>query len=82
MLSIIRTDLFVCYDGSRVVRKELSVCAVLHSSAPCNTALPSSAAIERFFSKCGISFHALRNVLGDRTLEKEVMLNVNKKCWP
>lgn len=46
-----------------------------------NTALPSSASVERFFSRCGLSFTALRNALGDRTLEAEVLLGMNRRFW-
>lgn len=46
-----------------------------------NTALPSSAAVERLFSKAGCSFTQLRNRLGDASLEIEILLRVNKKFW-
>ncbi|XP_034250170.1 uncharacterized protein LOC117650700 [Thrips palmi] len=46
-----------------------------------NTGLPSSASVERFFSECGRSFIALRNRLGDATLEIEVLLAMNWHYW-
>lgn len=46
-----------------------------------NTALPSSANVERFFSRVGLSFSAIRNALGDATLEKEVLLSLNRRYW-
>ena len=46
-----------------------------------NTALPSSAGVERFFSKSGHCFTSVRNVIADDTLEMEVMLKVNATYW-
>ncbi|KAE8752748.1 hypothetical protein FOCC_FOCC000489 [Frankliniella occidentalis] len=46
-----------------------------------NTGLPSSAAIERFFSLAGLAFCAIRTALGDITLEQETILCVNKQFW-
>lgn len=46
-----------------------------------NTALPSSAPVERFFSSAGRSFTDLRNQLGDDTLEQESLLWANKDFW-
>lgn len=46
-----------------------------------NTALPSSATVERMFSQAGLSFSHLRTMLNDCTLEKELLLKVNTKYW-
>ncbi|KAK3924628.1 Leucine--tRNA ligase [Frankliniella fusca] len=40
-----------------------------------------SACIEIFFSGAGLSFRDIRSVLGDATLEKEVLLAMNHRYW-
>lgn len=46
-----------------------------------NTALPSSASVERCFSGVRYIFGDLRNRVSDSTLEKEVCLKANSRCW-
>ncbi|KAK3918518.1 Myosin-binding protein C, cardiac-type [Frankliniella fusca] len=46
-----------------------------------NVGVPSSASVERLFWQAGTSFSDLRNNLGDNSLEREVLLRVNKQYW-
>lgn len=46
-----------------------------------NTDLPSSAPVERFFSHCGLSLSKLRSLLFDRTVESEILLQLNNDYW-
>jgi len=46
-----------------------------------NTGLPSSASVERLFSRSGLSLNNLRCRLSDVSLETEIMLSTNKDFW-
>ncbi|KAJ1521817.1 hypothetical protein ONE63_003452 [Megalurothrips usitatus] len=68
-----------CFGANSTGRRQFP--RLFHLFLKYNTALPSSASVERLFSRSGHSFSDLRTMLSDLTLEMEVMLKVNQLYW-